>query len=207
MPLSLGTGEGVGGAAALKLCCALAVGLLAAGAAPFGRQRAVEPRPAHGPRAADLSAARVADEGGWPADFRTAAHALTPQSGPLPPVTTSRRIYKEPGLPALPAAGGKFREPVFGTELMRATDERDGAAPGLGTYYSHWPTFNSDNTLLLIRRGTSGDAILKRFDPVRFELRGAAEPLPASIPNSGAAPSWETSMASASASIVSRRPG
>ncbi len=38
-------------------------------------------------------------------------------------------------------------------------------APGCGTYYNQWPTFNADNTLLLIRNGTSGDAIIKRFDP------------------------------------------
>jgi hypothetical protein len=76
---------------------------------------------------------------------------------------------------------------------MRATDERDGAAPGLGTYYPHWPTFNADSTRLLIRKGETGDAVLKRFDPARFELVGAAEALPGSLPGGGG-PSWESSV-------------
>src|SRR3954468_17138997 len=64
--------------------------------------------------------------------------------------------YPKPPLPALPKAGGTFTDPVFGTTIMRATDEADGPAPGLGTYYSHWPTFNADNTKLLIRKGDNG---------------------------------------------------
>ncbi len=105
---------------------------------------------------------------------------------------TSRRTYPKPPLPPLPKAGGKFSDPVFGTEIMRATDERDGAAPGLGTYYSHWPTFNCNNTILLIRKGDTGDAIIKDFDPVNFRI-GASRPLPISLPGGGA-PSWESSI-------------
>src|SRR6266550_3807404 len=47
---------------------------------------------------------------------------------------TDRGVYRKPALPRLPRAGGKFIDPVFGTEVMRATDEADGPAPGLGTY-------------------------------------------------------------------------
>ena len=99
-----------------------------------------------------------------------------------PSIKTDRRIYRKPPLPKLPRAGAKFSDPVFGTEIMRATDEADGPAPGLGTYYSHWPTFNSDGTLLLIRQGDSGNAIIKRFDPVNFKIDAGHEQLPTEYP-------------------------
>src|SRR6266849_923300 len=41
---------------------------------------------------------------------------------------TDRNVYRKPLLPTLPRAGGKFIDPVFGTEIMRATDEADGPA-------------------------------------------------------------------------------
>jgi hypothetical protein len=120
---------------------------------------------------------------------------------PLPPgfvtqtqghamIATDRAVYPKPPLPALPRAGGKFTDPTFGTEIMRATDEVDGPAPGLGTYYSHWPTFNCNNTKLLIRKGETGNAILKDFDPVNFTLGKKATALPSSIP-AGGGPTWE----------------
>ena len=109
-------------------------------------------------------------------------------------IKTDHKAYAKPPLPALPAAGGKYVDPVFGTTIMRVTDERDGRAPGLGTYYPHWPTFNADDTMLLIRKGSSGDAIVKRFDPERFELVGGTEVLPLSIPGSSAAPMWESAV-------------
>ena len=91
-------------------------------------------------------------------------------------------------LPPLPHAGGKWRDEVFGTEIMRATDEDDHGSPGLSTFYSHWPTFNADNTRLLIRKGNGGDAMLKDFDPVNFKL-GAGHALP-NLPG-GASVAWE----------------
>ena len=107
-------------------------------------------------------------------------------------IRTDRAVYLEPPVPALPRAGGKFNDPVFGTEIMRATDETDGAAPGLGTYYSHWPTFNCNNTKLLIRRGGTGDAIIKDFDPVTFQV-GNSRTLPNSLVKGGG-PNWESSI-------------
>jgi uncharacterized SAM-binding protein YcdF (DUF218 family) len=106
---------------------------------------------------------------------------------------TDRGVYRKPPLPPLPRAGGKFIDPVFGTEVMRATDESDGPAPGLGTYYSHWPTFNANNTRLLIRKGHTGDAILKTFDPVNFRIGAGREILPLEYP-SGFGLSWESSI-------------
>lgn len=85
-------------------------------------------------------------------------------------IRTDRRVYPEPPLPALPRAGGKFIDPTFGTLIMRATDEKDSRALGCGTWYSQWPTFNSNNTRLLIRCGVSGDMKIKAFDPVSFTL-------------------------------------
>ena len=82
----------------------------------------------------------------------------------------SHGVYPKPPLPPLPKAGGKFTDPVFGTEIMRATDEHDGPAPGFGTYYSHWPTFNCNNTKLLIRKGFNAEAIIKDFDSVNFRI-------------------------------------
>jgi hypothetical protein len=104
----------------------------------------------------------------------------------------SHRVYPEPPLPLLPKAGGKFADPVFGTEIMRATDEHDGPAPGLGTYYSHWPTFNCNNTRLLIRKGADAEAIIKEFDPVNFRV-GNSKTLPNSLPGNGG-PNWESSI-------------
>jgi hypothetical protein len=50
--------------------------------------------------------------------------------------------------------------------------------------------------MLLIRKGTSGDAVVKRFDPERFELVGRAEQLPQSLPGGGG-PNWESAVWSA----------
>ncbi|HLL74670.1 MAG TPA: hypothetical protein VK421_05350, partial [Pyrinomonadaceae bacterium] len=91
-------------------------------------------------------------------------------------IKTDLGLYRPVGLPALPAAGGKFRDPVFGTEIMRVTDARDGSSAG--TSYSYWPTFNSDNTRILVM-GAGGEAgcAVYDFDPVTFRL-GAKHQIP-----------------------------
>jgi uncharacterized SAM-binding protein YcdF (DUF218 family) len=128
---------------------------------------------------------------------RTASAAITSGEETSPQNSsgfkTDRRVYRKPPLLHLPRAGGKFIDPVFGTEIMRATDESDGPAPGLGTYYSHWPTFNLDNTRLLIRKGETGDAILKTFDPVNFRIGASREVLPTEYPR-GWGIVWESSI-------------
>src|SRR5205085_11142201 len=93
---------------------------------------------------------------------------------------TSSAVFAEPPLPPLPAAGGKFRDPVFGTEIMRVTDERDGKLNG--TFYPHWPTFNADSTRLLVKRYETGDATYS-FDPAAFKL-GGSRPQPR-LPDNG----------------------
>src|SRR5215210_3749671 len=84
-----------------------------------------------------------------------------------PADANDRRVLPEPALPALPAAGGTFRDPVFGTQIMRVTDSRDGKLNG--TFYPHWPTLNADSTRLLVKRYETGDAVYS-FDPVNFKL-------------------------------------
>ncbi len=122
------------------------------------------------------------------------AATLTPADTPdRSGLKTDRGVYRTPPLPARPRAGGKFTDAAFGVEIMRATDEADGPAPGLGTYYSHWPTFNANATRLLIRKGHTGDAIIKIFDPVNFKLGPGREVLPLEYP-SGFGLSWESSI-------------
>ena len=74
--------------------------------------------------------------------------------------------YPVPPPPPLPAAGGTVVDPTFGTTIMRLTDENDG--PGCINSYSYWPTFNLDNTRLLVFSGVS--PLLYRFDPVNFKI-------------------------------------
>lgn len=99
---------------------------------------------------------------------------------------TDYQICPEPPLPVLPAAGGKFIDPVFKTEIMLVTDSKDDPI-GCGMVYSHWPTFNANSTKLLIAKG-SGGAFVKEFDPVSFTL-GASKVLP-NFPDSSN-PGWQ----------------
>jgi hypothetical protein len=106
-------------------------------------------------------------------------------------IRTDRSVYPKPPLPPLPRAGGKFRDPVFGTEIMRATDESDCPVPGCGTWYNQWPTFNANNTRLLIRNGDSGEMMIKAFDPVNFALG----PIVRGSPKVGrTTPNWQGAM-------------
>jgi hypothetical protein len=106
-------------------------------------------------------------------------------------IRTDRGVYPEPALARLPSAGGKFNDPVFGTQIMRATDTRDYGAPGCGTFYNQWPTFNSDNTRILIRCGSSGDMLIKAFDPIAFTLGATLRKTPTV---KGTSLTWEGAM-------------
>jgi len=107
----------------------------------------------------------------------TGGAAATFAQNPGGEIKTDLGLYTPTGIPALPAAGGTLRDPVFGTEIMRVTDERDGT-DGAGTSYSYWPTFNSDNTRVLVM-GAGGEAgvAIYDFDPASFRL-GAKRQLP-----------------------------
>lgn len=58
-------------------------------------------------------------------------------------------IYPEPPLQALPHAGATIVDPVFGTRILRLTDGADGNTVA-GTAYSYWPTFNKDNSYVVV---------------------------------------------------------
>lgn len=96
---------------------------------------------------------------------------------------SSRAVYPKPSLPKLPRAGATFVDPTFGTEILRATDERDDKT-GASTYYSHWPTFNSNNSRILVRTA-SGNALIKTFDPKTFTIGTGFRPDFLQIPGFG----------------------
>jgi len=96
---------------------------------------------------------------------------------------TDKAIYDELPAPRLPPAGGTLIDPTFGTEIMRITDETN--AEDGGTYYSYWPTFNCDNTKLLVRTGKDGSAQIFGFDPTTFTL-GNHAPIPVGLGAEGA---------------------
>jgi hypothetical protein len=83
-------------------------------------------------------------------------------------IKTDLRIYPEPAPPPLPRAGGKFTDETFGSEIMRVTDESGGGSSG--TSYSYWPTFNCNNTRILVMHDGSPSGEVYDFDPVRFTL-------------------------------------
>jgi hypothetical protein len=109
---------------------------------------------------------------------------------------SDRNVYAKPPLPPLPPLNGTYRDPVFGTEILRATDEADCPQIGCGTYYSHWPTFNADATRILIRKGETGYALVKDFDAANFRV-GPSRQLPSDIRINGVrhgGPAWESAI-------------
>jgi hypothetical protein len=104
-------------------------------------------------------------------------------------IRTDRRVYAQTPLAEPATAGQTYRDPVFGTQIMRVTDASDCPAPGCGTWYSNWPTFNADDTRILIRRGESGDVIIRAFDPVNFKLGPVLRTTPRL---SGTTPNWQS---------------
>jgi hypothetical protein len=93
-----------------------------------------------------------------------APQSATPRLATAAGVKTDRRVYSEPAPPALPEAGGTFVDPVFGTTILRVTDERDGKSAE--TPYSYWPSFNKDSTRLYVK--VDDQSILFGFDPDNF---------------------------------------
>src|SRR6185295_519053 len=87
-----------------------------------------------------------------------------PVSGGGVVIKTDYGVYTPPAAPSLPAAGGTFVDPTFGTTIMRLTDGNDGIFNA--TSYSYWPSFNKDSTRLWILNGAG--AMLYSFDPVNF---------------------------------------
>jgi hypothetical protein len=80
--------------------------------------------------------------------------------------TTHKEVVPLPAAPSLPAAGGTYVDPTFGTSILRVTDQNDGNDCGVA--YSYWPSFNANSTRLHLR--CNGRAILYDFDPYGFRL-------------------------------------
>lgn len=102
---------------------------------------------------------------------------------PDPPLVTDRTVRQAPPLPE-PAARAPFRDPVFGSCLVRLTDRAADLAPndtsgGLKNEYSRAQAFNADESLILIR-GIAATWYL--YDPVslqrirRLSFDGAVDP-------------------------------
>jgi hypothetical protein len=94
---------------------------------------------------------------------------------------TDYKVYLEPSPPALPAAGGTFTDPTFGTTIMRVTDSSDG--PFNVTNYSYWPSFNRDSSRLYIIAG--GDATLYQFDAANFRISNKRKLFLSNSPSGG----------------------
>jgi hypothetical protein len=106
----------------------------------------------------------------------------TAQTVCTPSIKTDRGVYAEPTPPTLPAAGGTFCDPTFGTKIMRVTDATT-VPGGAGTSYSYWPTFNSDNTkILVMEAGAQQGASIYNFTPSTFTLGTRLSAVPYSPP-------------------------
>jgi hypothetical protein len=109
-----------------------------------------------------------------------AAQARPPCKKSTGTIRTDRCQYTEAPWPSpspSPALNQKFTDPNFGVQILRATGEEDGTQ--LGTFYSHWPTFNSNNTYILIKK-EGGNALLKHFNATTFTV-DSPELLPSRI--------------------------
>jgi hypothetical protein len=96
----------------------------------------------------------------------TTATIAPPPGGGTGTVKTDYGVYPEPAPPALPAAGGTFVDPTFGTTIMRLTDANDGVFNV--NSYSYWPSINKDSTRLWVI--TNAGAMLYSFDSVNFRV-------------------------------------
>lgn len=79
--------------------------------------------------------------------------------------SSTTAAYAQGSAPTLPAAGGTFSDPVFGTEIVRITDANTASSAPFGVAYSYWPTFNANNTKLLALNLITGDGRIIDFNP------------------------------------------
>lgn len=99
------------------------------------------------------------------------AAQVTAQVVCTPSIKTDRQPYPKPTPPpTLPAAGGTFCDPTFGTRIMRVTDINN-APSGAGTSYSFWPTFNSNNSRILVMDPSlTPQGVIYEFNATTFTL-------------------------------------
>jgi len=110
-----------------------------------------------------------------------------------PSIKTDRGFYPEPTPMPLPAAGGTFYDPTFGTRIMRVTDESTVSA-GARTSYSYYSTFNLNNTFIFVIDPLAAhQGVIYRFNPTTFTLGQRLPDLP-NIPNLGQTTKLEDSV-------------
>lgn len=85
---------------------------------------------------------------------------------------------RKPGYVTLPARGGSYVDPVFGTEIIRVTDSTDGQR--CFHAYSYWRAFNSEGNQMLIN--CDGVTYVYGFDPARGKVLGRTPLLGATSP-------------------------
>ncbi len=97
-----------------------------------------------------------------PGDVRTDAPDDVAAGPCIPPggATVEYAVRAQPRV-TLPAAGGTFVDPTFGTTLIRVTDATSGTEAHHA--YGYWPVFNADSTRFHI--SVDGQATLYQFDP------------------------------------------
>ncbi len=93
--------------------------------------------------------------------------------GPQPPPVTDLKVRQTPDLPE-PPARVPFRDPVFGTCLVRVTDRKadltlDDPSAGFKNEYSRVQSFNADSSRVLVR---SIEASWYLYDADSFRLLG-----------------------------------
>ena len=112
---------------------------------------------------------------------------LSPGSGTAQTVCTPQNptTFTEPPPQPLPTSpGGTFCDPVFGTKIMRVTTEAT-AGGGASTSYSYWPTFNMNNTkILVVNPLATHQGDIYDFNPTTFTLGQRLAALPFA-PNTG----------------------
>jgi hypothetical protein len=106
-------------------------------------------------------------------------------AGPQPPLVADFDVRQTPNLPE-PAARTPFRDPVFGTCLVRVTDRKadlppDDTSAGLKNEYSRVQSFNADGSRIMVR-GIDGTWYV--YDAQTFQATG---PLPINTD-----PRWDT---------------
>lgn len=127
-------------------------------------EAAQKPRPPANKPASNQSRTATPKESAPPST--KSGNAVAEEKVSAPGVKTDYRVYAEPEPPKLPPAGETFQDPVFGTTILRVTDENDGQFNA--TQYSYWPSFNRDATRLFITAGVK--AALYDFDGARLRV-------------------------------------
>lgn len=118
-------------------------------------------------------------------------NATTAYAGTVNNYKTDHTTTAEPALKKLPLKGGKWFDEAYGTEIMRVTDDTDWPIYGLGTQYSIWPTFNSNNTYLLARQGDNGGVYLIGWDATNFRRTTQTGTLLPAVTPTGKGIVWE----------------